>query len=136
MTFGYPGGYRKKIPSVREYQPTTDPPASGAPPPGTVQVKAGGFKINVSTAVVISAFSAIAAGLFGGVSARAVNTPSSQDNTLAEIRAQMAADRLQREREREEDRRVQQAADDRMRTLTTQVSVLEVQINALRKQQP
>ena len=121
----------KRVP-IRELNPITDPPASGAAPPGTVQVKAGGMKVTVPWVAVLTLISAVG----GAIGVRSIPTPSTQDSRLDAIQQQLITADMNRARETEEHRREFQAQEDRLRMLQTQVSLLEVQVATLQHRQP
>jgi len=123
---------QRRAPVVREINPITDPPASLAAPPGMVQVKAGGLKFTLPTAMVMTAVAAIG----GALGVKALPTPSTQDSRLDTIQQQLITADMNRARELEEHRRESQAQEDRMRALQTQVSLLEVQVASLQHRQP
>jgi hypothetical protein len=122
----------QRLPVVREINPVTDPPASAAPAPGTVQVKAGGMKLTVPWVAVLTLLSAIG----GAIGVRSIPTPSTQDSRLDSIQQQLITADMNRARELEERRRESQAQEDRLRALQTQISLLEVQVASLQHRQP
>lgn len=115
MTPGIPG---LKLPPQ---QP--EPPRSLSPPPGTVQFRGGGWRINLPAAVLLSAASAIGA--------RLLPTPSQTDSAIE--RVQVAAERkaLEDERWREEQRRQMASLQTQLEGANTSISLLKLEVQSL-----